>query len=143
MFERLINSFGQPANHNNAYELHDAELQLAAALLLFSALPVDYSVTAEEGCALNQSLAGLFSFAPDKCHRMIARAASAYNNDSSIMAASTLLKHRTTLNFRKRLLAEINLIIRADGVIHENELDLVTRVERLLGLSHENSQISA
>ncbi len=135
MFERLINSFGQPANQHSADFMHDAELQLAAALLLFAVLPVDQKVTADEGCAFRKSLVALFSFSPEKCHRMMARAASAYDHDSSIMSAATLLKHRTTEAFRRRLLAEINMIMRADGVLHDNELDLEQRVERLLGLA--------
>lgn len=138
MFERLIHSFGQPANHHAQDIAHDGELQLAAVQLLFSVLPVDYVVTTDESSALFTSLEKLLSFSPEKCRRMIARAAATHGRDSNIMAAATLLKSRTPLSFRQRLLAEVNLIMRADGVLHDNELDLEHRISRLLGLSQTN-----
>jgi uncharacterized tellurite resistance protein B-like protein len=140
MFERLINSFGQPANQLEADILHNGELQLAAVQLLFSILPVDYVVIPSESAALVKSLMALFAYSTEKCHRMIARAASAHDRDSSIMAPATLLKSRTSLAFRKRLLAEANVIMRADGVLHDNELDLEHRLERLLGLAQAYEQ---
>lgn len=140
MFERLINSFGQPANQHAADVLHDGELQLAAVQLLFSVLPVDYNVSASEGRALFKSINSLFGFSTERCHRMIARAAASHTRDSNIMAAATLLKGRTTIAFRKRLLAEVNIIMRADGVLHDNELDLEHRIERLLGLTETNTK---
>jgi uncharacterized tellurite resistance protein B-like protein len=140
MFERLINSFGQPANQHTADVLHDGELQLAAVQLLFSVLPVDYDVSPIEGCALVTSIQSLFGFSPERCHKMIARAAALHARDSSIMAAATLLKSRTTLAFRSRLLAEVNTIIRADCVMHDNEIDLERRLERLLGLTETTTQ---
>jgi uncharacterized tellurite resistance protein B-like protein len=143
MFERLINSFGQPANQQDSQTLRDPELQLASAMLLFGILPVDYEITAVEGTALCKSLATLFNFTPEKCHRLMSRAAAAHSKEPSIVAATTLLKHRTTEAFRRKLLAEANYIIRADGVLHDNELDLGHRLERMLGLSSENMQQSA
>lgn len=140
MFERLISSFGRPANQHAADILHDGELQLAAIQLLFSVLPVDYKVSPVEGCALVKSINTLFAFSPEKCHHMISRAASNYSRDSNIMAAATLLKNRTTIAFRKSLLAEVNIIMRADGILHDNELDLEHRLERLLGLVEVNAQ---
>jgi uncharacterized tellurite resistance protein B-like protein len=143
MFERLINSFGQPANQQDNGPVINSELQLASAMLLFSVLPVDYRVTVEEGCALQKSLFALFDLSPEKCRRMIARAAAAHNRDPAIVAATTLLKRQTSELFRIRLLAEINIIMRADGVLHDNELDFEHRVERLLGLAPETFRRSA
>ena len=143
MFERLINSFGQPANTRDDGTAINPELQLASAMLLFSVLPVDYLVTADESCALRKSLIALFNMSPEKSRRMIARAAAAHSKDPAIVAATTLLKHRTSENFRLRLLAEINTIMRADGVLHDNELDFEHRVEKLLGLVPENLRQSA
>jgi uncharacterized tellurite resistance protein B-like protein len=136
MFERLINSFGKPANQHADF-FHDAELQLAACTLLFAVLPVDYHVTADETCALRKSIIALFNVSPEKCQRMISRAAAAHDRDPSILSATTLLKRRTPELFRQRLLAEINAIMRADGVLHDNELDLEHRIGRLLGLTAE------
>jgi uncharacterized tellurite resistance protein B-like protein len=134
MFERLVQSFGQPANQQPANILQNSELQLAAVKLLFSVLPVDYVVTNDEGCALVKSVCKVLACSPEKARRVVARAASAHARDTNIMAAATLLKHRTTFLFRQRLLAEVNVIMRADGVLHDNELDLEHRIERLLGL---------
>jgi uncharacterized tellurite resistance protein B-like protein len=143
MFERLINSFGKPANQQDIAYPRDAELQLAAAILLFAVLPVDYRVTAEETCALRKALTALFKLSPEKCQRMIARAAAAHDRDPNIVAATTMLKRLTSESFRHHLLAEINIIMRADGVLHDNELDLEHRVARLLGLTPENIAKSA
>jgi uncharacterized tellurite resistance protein B-like protein len=117
MFERLIKSFGRPANQGNGTVIHDHELQLASAMLLFGALPVDYKVTSDE--------------------------TSAHARETSIVAATTLLKHRTSEKFRRQLLAEINAVMRADGVLHDNEIDLERRIERLLGLVPEPLQQTA
>jgi uncharacterized tellurite resistance protein B-like protein len=138
MFERLINSFGQPANSYG-----DAELQLAASKLLFAVLPVDYKVTNEEAHALRNSLTSLFHVSPEKCRRMISRAAAAHAKEPSFVAAATLLKHRTTESFRQKLMTEARNLSRADGVVHNNELDLEQRLERLLGLADQALQQSA
>jgi uncharacterized tellurite resistance protein B-like protein len=143
MFERLINSIGQPAQPILTNVAADGELLLAAAKVLFAALPVDYSVTSCEGVALRTSLIKIFALSPEKCHRVMSRAAAAHSQDSSILAATTLLKHRTSESFRRNLLAELNLIIRADGILHDNELDLEHRAARLLGLSLGEWQRSA
>lgn len=143
MFERLINSIGQPAQSPSTNVSADAELLLSAAKVLFAVLPVDYVVTSQEGVALRTSLIKLFNLSPEKCHRLTARAAAAHDKEPSILAATTLLKHRTSETFRRKLLAEVNVIIRADGVLHDNELDLEQRVARLLGLSTIQWQQSA
>jgi uncharacterized tellurite resistance protein B-like protein len=143
MFERLINSIGQPAQPTSSNVAADGELLLAAAKVLFAALPVDYAVTSCEGVALRTSLMKLFALSPEKCHRLISRAAAAHGKDPSILAATTLLKHRTSEPFRRNLLAELNLIIRADGILHDNELDLEHRSVRLLGLTTDEWQHSA
>jgi uncharacterized tellurite resistance protein B-like protein len=137
MFERLINSFGQSANPR------EAELQLAAAVLLFGVMPVDYKVTQDETSAFRASLVSLFNYSPEKCRRVMARAASAHARDSSIVATTTLLKHRTSEQFRTRLMCEVRKLSRADGVMHDNEHDLEQRIERLLGLAQDNLQKSA
>lgn len=138
MFERLINSFGKPANQHDGSYPRDPELQLAAATLLFAVMPADHKVTADETCTMRKALNSLFNMSPEKCRRMIARAAAAHSRDSNIVAPTTLLKRRTSKIFRLQLLAEINSIMRADGVLHDNELDLEHRVARLLGLVTEN-----
>jgi uncharacterized tellurite resistance protein B-like protein len=143
MFNRLLKSFGRPANQEDNPVIHDGELQLAAAVLLFGILPVDYVVTADEGAALKKSLQTLFGFSEEKCHRMMARAAAVYGRDTSILAATTLLKHRTTEMFRYRLVAEAQLIMRADGVLHDNELELGQRMKNMLGLGDTSLEKSA
>jgi uncharacterized tellurite resistance protein B-like protein len=134
MFERLIKSFGTPSNQHSSIVVRDQELQLASAKLLFSMLPVDYNIEPEESLALRESLTRLFGFSPMRCRRMIARAAAAHFHEPSILAAATLLKHRTPETFRRTLLKEIRTIAWSDGTLHVNELDLQARVERLLGL---------
>ncbi len=134
MFERLIKSFGTPSNQRDHVVVNDPELQLASAKLLFSMLPVDYNIEPEESVALREALTRLFHFGHLRCRRMIARAAAAHFHEPSLLAAATLLKHRTSEAFRKNLLAEIRRIACADGTLHDYEIDLQTRVERLLGL---------
>jgi uncharacterized tellurite resistance protein B-like protein len=134
MFERLIKSLGRALPESDGFVLRDQELQLASAKLLFSMLPADYNIEPEESVALRFALTRLFHFSPHKCRRMIARAAAAHFREPSILAAATLLKHRAPVEFRQRLLEEIRVIARADGALHENEIDLQERVERLLGL---------
>jgi uncharacterized tellurite resistance protein B-like protein len=134
MFERLIKSFGKPSNQHSSIVVRDQELQLASAKLLFSMIPADYNIEPEESVALREALTRLFHFGPMRCRRMIARAVAAHYREPSLLAAATLLKHRTSEAFRRNLLAEIRRIACADGTLHEYEIDLQTRVERLLGL---------
>jgi uncharacterized tellurite resistance protein B-like protein len=143
MFERLIKSFGKPANLTRSAHVTDHELQLAAAMLMFAVLPVDHKVTADETCALRSALVSLFDFSPEEAQRMLARSAAAHANEPSIVAATTLLKHRTTPEFRQHLLHELRAIVRSDGEVHHNESDLEQRVERLLGLSPHGFQKTA
>jgi uncharacterized tellurite resistance protein B-like protein len=133
MFERLLHSLGKPDSPQTENVGDDGELVLAAAKILYAVLPVDYVVTNQEAVALRMSLMRLFEISPDRCRRLIARAAAAHAKDTSILAAATLLKHRTSDAFRKQLCAEVNLLIHADGVVHDNEADLENRVSRLLG----------
>jgi uncharacterized tellurite resistance protein B-like protein len=134
MFERLIKSFGTPSNQHNAFVLRDHELQLASAKLLFSMLPADYNIEPEESVALREALTRLFGFGTLRCRRMIARAAAAHFREPSLLAAATLLKHRTSAAFRQNLLLEIRRIARADGSLHHFEIDMEERIGRLLGL---------
>jgi uncharacterized tellurite resistance protein B-like protein len=143
VFERLLNSIGQAPQPQSTNVAADGELLLAAAKVLFAVLPVDYVITNQEGVALRNSLVRLFALSPEKCHRITSRAAAAHGKDPSILAATTLLKHRTPEGFRRKLLAEVNTLIRADGVLHDNELDLEHRLARLLGLSSDQWQKSA
>jgi uncharacterized tellurite resistance protein B-like protein len=143
MFERLINSFGRPANQQDGAHLRDGELQLAAAVLLFGVMPVDHRITNDETSAFHDALVTLFNYSPEKCRRMMARAASAHARDSSIVAATTLLKRRSPEHFRRRLMQEVRNLTRADGTVHDNEIDLEQRIERLLGLAQGELQISA
>jgi uncharacterized tellurite resistance protein B-like protein len=138
MFERLIKSLGQPVNRNDAPPDQDPELQLAAALLLFGVMPADYKITRDETSALRVALIGLFDFSPERCRRMMARAASMHARESSIVGATTLLKRRASEDFRLRLMREVRKLSRADGVVHDNELDLEHRIERLLGLAPDD-----
>jgi uncharacterized tellurite resistance protein B-like protein len=143
MFERLINSFGKPANQHDDAHLRDGELQLAAAMLLFGVMPVDHRITSDETSAFHNALVSLFNYSPEKCRRMMARAASAHAREPSILAATTLLKSRSPEHFRHRLMQEVRNLARADGVVHDNEADLEQRIERLLGLVQGDLQISA
>jgi uncharacterized tellurite resistance protein B-like protein len=136
MFERLLKRIGQSNQSHLKNIATDAELLLAAAKVLFAVLPVDHVVTKQEGVALRTSLIRLFALSPEKCRRLMARAAAAHGRESSILAAATLLKHRTPEAFRHELLEEVNSLIHADGVLHDNELDLEQRVARLLGLDN-------
>ncbi len=142
MFERLIKSFGRPANQFSADAMRDPELQLAAAKLLFGMLPADYRVEPQERVALRVALTRLFGFDAAKARRMIARAASAHGADPSLLAAATLLKRRAPEAFRQALLSELRGIACSDGVLHENEIDLSSRAERLLGLPATDFQMT-
>ena len=143
MFERLISSFGRPANNHIAGTPLDSELQLAASILLFGVLAVDFQISPEETKALQQNLQELLHLSAEKSHRLIARAAASVEKDSSIMSAATLLKHRSPEEFRKDLMKAMIRVICADGQVHLNELDRAARTARLLGLADLNLANSA
>ena len=133
MFERLIQSFGRPAN-NFSRDLQDPELQLASTMLLFAMLPADYQVKQLECVALMQALSRLFGISETKGRRLIARAVAAFDKEPTIFASAMLLKQRTTPEFRANLFNEASQIAMADGEIHWNEKDLLDRLQPMLGL---------
>ena len=143
MFERLIKSMGQPANRQNGDVTHDPELQLATAQLLYGMLPADYLVKQLECIALLHGLERIFGFGPQRSHKLVARAAAAYSNEPNILASATLLKRRTSLAFRQKIMVEAKAIALADGDIHNNESDLLNRLANLLGLNNQNLKLSA
>jgi uncharacterized tellurite resistance protein B-like protein len=137
MFERLINSLGQPANTQTGDAAHDPELQLAAAQVLFAMLPVDYHVKQLECIALMRALERLFG------QKLVSRAAAGHAREPGILASAMLLKRGTSLAYRQQVINEARVIALSDGTIHSNETDLINRMEALLGLKGESLQRSA
>ncbi|MFO1033171.1 MAG: TerB family tellurite resistance protein [Hyphomicrobiales bacterium] len=136
MFERLIESIGIESTGGDAAQLARAETQLAAAILLFAIIPADRQHHRDESLALHLSLRRLFPLPEDKARKLVARAAAQYGREPTLLAPATLLKHRLSEAFRRRILLEAEIIAMADGSIHEFERDVLSRMERLLGLIH-------
>jgi uncharacterized tellurite resistance protein B-like protein len=143
MFERLIKSLGQPANSQNGDEAHDPEMQLATAQLLYGVLPADYHVEQLECIALMRSFERLFGIGPARRHKLVARAAAAFDKDPGILACATLLKRQTSIAYRRQIVAEARTIASSDGDVHLNETDLIARLESMLGLKGETLKRSA
>jgi uncharacterized tellurite resistance protein B-like protein len=140
MFNRLI---GFIENHNiNAINLRDpnSDVRLATAVLLFSVVPADYQNLPIEGEVLVRELGALLQIGPKRCHKLIARAAAERDGEPSIFASATLLKRKTSIEFRQNILKAIDAIAKADGEFHAQELDLAHRAARLLG---ETGKLSA
>ena len=135
MFDRLIEALGTVSTKDDAVQIQRAETQLAAAILLYAVLPADRIFVPEEILALRQGLNHIFNFSDEKCRKLMSRAASQYQKEPTLLAPATLLKHRLSLSFRNLVLATARRIAMADGQLHDNEADVLRRIELLLGLS--------
>jgi uncharacterized tellurite resistance protein B-like protein len=134
MFDRLL---GFIDNHNlNAMNWRDpnADVRLATAVLLFSVGPADYENLAVEGRVLANELSSLFHLGAKRTHKLIARAAAAKDVEPTIFASATLLKRKTPEAFRRNVIAAMQRIALADGVVQVQEEDLTARSARLLGV---------
>ncbi len=135
MFDRLIEALGTISTKDDAVQVQYAETQLATAILLFAVVPADRVCLPEEMQALQNGLLHIFDISNAKCRKLMSRAASQYMKEPTLLAPATLLKHRLSLSFRNLVLATARGIAMADGSMHENEADVLRRMEMLLGLS--------
>jgi uncharacterized tellurite resistance protein B-like protein len=139
VFERLVESLGLTTSGGDAAQLPRAETQLASAILLFAIIPADRQHLREESQALHLSLRRLFALSDDKANKLVARAAAQYGREPTLLAPATLLKHRLSEIFRRKLVVEAYIIALADGELHAYEQDVLLRMERLLGLAEFNT----
>jgi uncharacterized tellurite resistance protein B-like protein len=142
MFDRLL---GHIDNNNAATQNlrdPDGDIRLSAAILLFSMVPADYQNLPEEGTVLLQQICKLLNLGQRRGHKLIARAAAAKDAEPSIFAAANILKRKTSIEFRQKILHAIDLIALADGVVQVQEVDLAARTKRLLNIEQnaENAE---
>ncbi len=135
MFNRLVENMGRASTLDDNVQMHDPENQLAAAILLYAVLPADNVVVPQESLELRFSLQHHFRVSDQHSRHLISRAVSAHALEPSLVASATILKHRFTLNFRRHLLNSAHRIAMSDGRLHDNEIDVLSRISSLLGLN--------
>jgi len=143
MFDRLIESLGRTNQIDDSAQGRVVENQLAAAMLLYSVLPADHVIVPQESMELRLALQHLFFLTDLKSRHLITRAVSAHARDPSLVACATILKHRFSFAFRRRLLGAAHRIAMSDGRLHDNEADVLARISSLLGLNATEHRLSA
>jgi len=143
MFDRLVENLGRASVAGDAAQIRNPETQLAAAMLLYAVLPADNVIRPEESFELRLTLQRLLRVGDVQAQHLISRAVSAYSREPSLLACATILKHRFTLGFRNSLFEAARRIAAADGQIHVNEADVLSRITSLLGLNAMPHRLSA
>jgi uncharacterized tellurite resistance protein B-like protein len=132
MFDRLLGFIDNSNVTSMNWRDPNSDVRLATAIILFSIVPADYENKPEEGTVLLTQLCALLNIGTKRGHKLIARAAAARDAEPSIFASASLLKRRTTPEFRNALLHAIDLVALADGVYQVQEQDLAIRAKKLL-----------
>ena len=140
MFDRLIEALGTISTQDDAVQLQRAETQLATAILLYAVVPADRITLPEEMLELHSALIHIFSLSDEAACKLIAEASDDYQKEPTLLAPATLLKHRLSFSFRNLIMSAAKRIAIVDGSVHENEADVLRRIEILLGLSSGTGQ---
>jgi uncharacterized tellurite resistance protein B-like protein len=130
--DRLLSELGRPATTDAMVQ---RQLQLAAAILLCSALPDGDPIHALNAPTLREELGNLFPLPPARLNRLVIRASGSHQSRSAILACATLLKLRSSLSFRHNILASAIRVGLADGMTNHFEIHLIEQLARLLNVS--------
>jgi len=142
MFDRLIEALGTISTKDDAVQVNRAETQLAVAILLYAVIPADRVVLQEEVQAFRSGLLHIFDISDDNCRKLMSQASKQYHQEPTLLAPATLLKHRLSPSFRNLVFTAARSIAMSDGNMHENEADVLRRIEMLLAISiAPNAQI--
>ncbi len=145
MFNYLLENLGTISTKDDAVQALESDTQLATAILLVAVIPAESSHAAEQSRALHEGLRHIFELNEDKCWTLMSRAVSHYRKEPSLLAPTTLLKHRLSIGFRQLIFVTAKRIAMADGHLHDYEADVLARLETLLDLrlAQLNESLSA
>ena len=118
-----------------AKTLREEELQLAAAALLVHVTGVDGHVDPEERRKLKNLMQKCFNLDETEFRRVVGEAEAWEHEAVDLYSFTSVLCRELDQEGRQRIVEMLWEIVRADGVLHEFEDNLVARSAELLGVS--------
>lgn len=115
------------------------EVQLSAAALIVRLARVDGAFSAREEAWLSQAVETYTGLTGDEAGRFLALAEQHARESDDLAAMVDVLRRKLPPDQRLSLVALLWRMALADGVVHEFEDALVSRVSELLGLSPEEA----
>jgi uncharacterized tellurite resistance protein B-like protein len=114
--------------------LDEHDLRLASAALLVHAVAVDGKVKECETSLLKQLLTDRFNLSPEELHELIVAAERREREAIDLYGFTSLIKSKTTMDERLKIIEMMWRIAFADGEVHTFEDNLVWRAAELLGI---------
>jgi uncharacterized tellurite resistance protein B-like protein len=119
-------------------DLDEHDLRLASAALLVHTVAVDGKVKECETALLKQLLTDRFKLSPEELHELIIAAERREREAVDLYGFTSLIKSKTTMEERLKIIEMMWRIVFADGEVHAFEDNLVWRAAELMGVeSHD------
>ncbi len=135
----FVENFGESGD--DATDLGEEEVRLAAAALLVHATVVDGEVDRREGEVLRDVLERRFDLDHGQAGRLITAAAEKEKEAVDLYNFTSVLTRRLDRPGRLKIVEMLWEVVIADGVIHEFEANLVWRAAELLGITSRDRVI--
>jgi uncharacterized tellurite resistance protein B-like protein len=119
----------------SARDLHEEQLRLASAALLVNAASIDGNFDADERRSLKALLRTRYGLSDADVRKLVSEAQVEEQEAVDLYRFTSVLCRELDQDGRKRIIEMLWEVVLADGVIHEFESNLVSRVAELLGVS--------
>ncbi|OFX10023.1 MAG: hypothetical protein A2516_05845 [Alphaproteobacteria bacterium RIFOXYD12_FULL_60_8] len=137
MLKKLTASlFGTPAK---ATSQGPDNAQLAAAALLMEAALMDGAMGAEEEAAVSRLLRERFALDETQCAKLLDAGKAKAENAVELYSFTKVVKDAFTHEERVDMIEMLWQVVYADGVLHDYEANLITRVCGLIYVSGPDS----
>lgn len=123
---------------DEAAELGEDDVRLAAAVLLVHASAVDGTVDLRERLTLHEILERGFGLDQEQLGKLVARAEEKDDKALDPDGFTAVLKKKLNKNDRMKILEMLFEIINADGIIHNSEGTFASHVEQSLGITQQD-----
>jgi len=133
-FDSHIQSTNAGASRNSS----ERGLQLATASLLIEVSRADFSISAEERRAINQSIKEIFSLSDDEGETLVLLAESEINNSTCLYEFTRLVNDNYDYQQKLKIVEKMWQVAFADLHKDKYEEHLIRRVCDLLYISHQD-----
>lgn len=122
-------------NEDDAKDLEDEELRLAAAALLVRAMVIDGNCDDREREAIGKVLEQRFGLDAAQSKQLVAEAEEKEHEAVDLYSFTSVITSQLDSEGRQKIVEMLWEIVMADGEVHEFESNLIWRVAELLGVS--------
>ncbi len=122
-------------NEDDAKDLEEEELRLAAAALLVRAMVIDGEIDKREREAVKRVLEQRFGLDAGQTKQLVAEAEEREHEAVDLYSFTSVVTSKLDNKGRQKIVEMLWEIVMADGEVHEFESNLIWRVAELLGVS--------